>query len=73
VLSLNSEGYNDTYVDRKEISQEINMTRRLCTEHGWPLIDVTRRSVEETAAEILTLFKEFKSGQEGGGETGGAG
>ncbi len=27
VLSLNSEGYNDTYVDRKEISQEINMTR----------------------------------------------
>ena len=73
VLSLNSEGYNDTYVDRKEISQEINMTRRLCTEHGWPLIDVTRRSVEETAAEILTLFKEFKSGQEGGGETGRAG
>ncbi|MET1416263.1 pyruvate, water dikinase regulatory protein [Roseibium sp. HPY-6] len=61
VLSLNSDGYNDTYVDRKEISQEVIMTRRLCAEHGWPLIDVTRRSVEETAAEILTLFKDFKS------------
>ncbi|MEL7525893.1 MAG: pyruvate, water dikinase regulatory protein [Pseudomonadota bacterium] len=61
VLSLNSDGYNDTYVDRKEISQEINMTRRLCSENEWPLIDVTRRSVEETAAEILTLFKHFKS------------
>lgn len=61
VLSLNSEDYNDTYVDRKEISQEINMTRRLCSEHGWPLIDVTRRSVEETAAEILTHFKDFKN------------
>ncbi|MGX1499332.1 pyruvate, water dikinase regulatory protein [Roseibium aggregatum] len=70
VLSLNSEGYNDTYVDRKEISQEINMTRRLCTENEWPLIDVTRRSVEETAAEILTLFKDYKSGQEGAPETG---
>lgn len=61
VLSLNSDGYNDTYVDRKEISQEINMTRRLCSENEWPLIDVTRRSVEETAAEIMTLFKHFKS------------
>ncbi|MFB9176081.1 pyruvate, water dikinase regulatory protein [Roseibium salinum] len=64
VLSLNRDGYADTYIDRKEISQEINMTRRLCTEHDWPLIDVTRRSVEETAAEIMTLFKEHKSLQE---------
>lgn len=64
VLSINSDGYTDTYVDRKEISQEINMTRRLCSEHGWPLIDVSRRSVEETAAEILTLFKDYKSERE---------
>ncbi|MTI44402.1 hypothetical protein JM93_03337 [Roseibium hamelinense] len=60
VLSLNSEGYNDSYTDRKEIAQEINMTRRLCSEHDWPIIDVTRRSVEETAAEILTLYKDHK-------------
>lgn len=64
VLSLNSEGYNDTYVDRKEISQEINMTRRLCSDQNWPLIDVSRRSVEETAAEILTLFKQYRSERE---------
>ncbi|GGB40185.1 putative pyruvate, phosphate dikinase regulatory protein [Roseibium aquae] len=61
VLSLNSDGYTDTYVDRKEIASEITMTRRLCSEFGWPLIDVTRRSVEETAAEILTLYKAFKA------------
>lgn len=64
VLSLNSEGYNDTYVDRKEISQEINMTRRLCSDHEWPLIDVSRRSIEETAAEILSLYRDYKSDQE---------
>ncbi len=69
VLSLNSEGYNDTYVDRKEISQEVNMTRRLCSENSWPLIDVTRRSVEETAAEILTLFRDFKAETEGSIDT----
>jgi hypothetical protein len=66
VLSLNSEGYNDQYVDRKEISQEISMTRRLCSEHDWPLIDVSRRSVEETAAEIMTLFKDHKATRENG-------
>ena len=66
VLSLNSEGYNDQYVDRKEISREINMPRRLCSEHNWPLIDVTRRSIEETAAEILTLFKDYKTARENG-------
>lgn len=60
VLSINSESYNDTYVDRKEIAREINMTRRLCSENDWPVIDVTRRSIEETAAEILTLFRAYK-------------
>lgn len=61
ILSMNSDGYNDTYIDRKEIAREITMARRLCTENNWPLIDVTRRSVEETAAEIMTLFKAFKA------------
>lgn len=61
ILSLNSEGYNESYIDRKEIAREITMARRLCSENNWPLIDVTRRSVEETAAEILTLFKVFQA------------
>jgi regulator of PEP synthase PpsR (kinase-PPPase family) len=61
VLSLHSENYNETYVDRKEIAREITMTRRLCSENDWPLIDVTRRSIEETAAEILGLYREKKA------------
>lgn len=46
----------DTYTDKAEISQEIAYSRRLCARHGWPVIDVTRRSVEETAATIIQLF-----------------
>jgi regulator of PEP synthase PpsR (kinase-PPPase family) len=46
----------DDYVDREQIAQEITHSRRLCARHGWPVIDVTRRSVEETAATIIKLF-----------------
>ena len=45
-----------TYVDREAIAAEIAHTRKLCARHGWPIIDVTRRSIEETAAAILRLY-----------------
>jgi regulator of PEP synthase PpsR (kinase-PPPase family) len=41
------------YVDHAQIANEIQHSRRLCARHGWPVIDVTRRSVEETAAAII--------------------
>jgi regulator of PEP synthase PpsR (kinase-PPPase family) len=46
----------DDYVDRNQITNEIAYSRRLCTKHGWPVIDVTRRSIEETAATIIRLL-----------------
>jgi regulator of PEP synthase PpsR (kinase-PPPase family) len=46
------------YIDRAQIANEIQHSRRLCTRHGWPVIDVTRRSVEETAASIIRLFQD---------------
>lgn len=46
----------DDYIDRAQITEEISYSRRLCARHGWPVIDVTRRSVEETAATILQLM-----------------
>jgi regulator of PEP synthase PpsR (kinase-PPPase family) len=49
------------YVDHAQIANEIQYSRRLCTRHGWPLIDVTRRSVEETAATIIRLRHEHAS------------
>lgn len=46
----------DDYVDRSQIATELAYTRRLCARYGWPVIDVTRRSVEETAATIIRLL-----------------
>jgi regulator of PEP synthase PpsR (kinase-PPPase family) len=52
----------DEYVDRNVIAEEIAHSRRICARHGWPVIDVTRRSVEETAATILRLYHDRESG-----------
>jgi regulator of PEP synthase PpsR (kinase-PPPase family) len=38
------------------VRQEVMAARRLFTRQGWPVIDVTRRSIEETAATIMTLL-----------------
>ena len=45
------------YVDLDAVRDEVAQARRLCTEHGWPVIDVTRRSIEETAASIIQLLQ----------------
>lgn len=46
----------EDYVDRDAIAAEIAQTRQLCARHSWPIIDVTRRSIEETAAAIIRLY-----------------
>lgn len=46
----------DEYVDRSQIANELTYSRRLCAKHAWPVIDVTRRSIEETAATIIRLL-----------------
>jgi regulator of PEP synthase PpsR (kinase-PPPase family) len=42
------------YADLEAVRGEVAEARRLCARHHWPVIDVTRRSIEETAASILT-------------------
>lgn len=46
------------YVDPELVRAEVLAARRLYSQQGWPMIDVTRRSIEETAAAILTLLQE---------------
>jgi [pyruvate, water dikinase]-phosphate phosphotransferase / [pyruvate, water dikinase] kinase len=57
MLSLNAD-HQSLYVDRIAVAQEIAHSRRLFAERGWPVIDVTRRSIEETAAAIIDLHRE---------------
>ncbi|MEM7301367.1 MAG: pyruvate, water dikinase regulatory protein [Pseudomonadota bacterium] len=55
VLSFEDDFVNATYTDRTIIAQELSYTRRLCKTNRWPMIDVSRRSVEETAAEVIAI------------------
>lgn len=45
------------YVDHDAVKAELLWARRLCNRHGWPVVDVTRRSIEETAATVLQLME----------------
>jgi regulator of PEP synthase PpsR (kinase-PPPase family) len=58
LLGLKVHRDGDLYVDRQAVAEEIAFSRRLCGKHGWPLIDVTRRSIEETAAAVMALLAE---------------
>jgi regulator of PEP synthase PpsR (kinase-PPPase family) len=44
------------YIDEESVRSELLWARRLCNKRGWPVIDVTRRSIEETAATVLQLM-----------------
>jgi regulator of PEP synthase PpsR (kinase-PPPase family) len=56
LLTLNAE-IETPYVDRMSVADEVATSRRLFTAHNWPTIDVTRRSIEETAAAIIDLHR----------------
>jgi regulator of PEP synthase PpsR (kinase-PPPase family) len=56
LLGLRAEHEADDYVDRQAVAAEIAAARKLCGKHNWPIIDVTRRSIEETAAEVMALL-----------------
>jgi regulator of PEP synthase PpsR (kinase-PPPase family) len=58
LLGLKAHHDDDQYIDRKVVAEEVAFSRRLCAKHNWPIIDVTRRSIEETAAAVLKLLAE---------------
>jgi regulator of PEP synthase PpsR (kinase-PPPase family) len=58
LLGLKAHRDDDQYIDRTAVAEEIAASRRLCARHNWPLIDVTRRSIEETAAAVLAHLGE---------------
>jgi regulator of PEP synthase PpsR (kinase-PPPase family) len=56
------------YVDEDAVKAELLWARRLCNRHGWPVIDVTRRSIEETAATVLQLMDAWHERRRKAGE-----
>jgi len=60
--AMNDTG-NETYIDIDQITAEVRRARRLFTANNWPVIDVTRRSVEETAAAIIQLHTNWVEAQ----------
>jgi len=58
LLGLRAHHDEDQYIDRKAVAEEVAFSRKLCAKHNWPSIDVTRRSIEETAAAVLKLLAE---------------
>ncbi|WP_037505255.1 kinase/pyrophosphorylase, partial [Rhizorhabdus wittichii] len=63
LLSLN-QSPETAYVDHERVAAELSFARRIFSDHGWPVIDVTRRSIEETAAAIINLVNERSAKEE---------
>ena len=59
LLSLKASD-TSSYVDHEAVAAEIASSRKLFARRGWPVIDVTRRSIEETAAAILDLLRDHR-------------
>jgi regulator of PEP synthase PpsR (kinase-PPPase family) len=55
MLSIGAGSDNDVYTDRQSVTDEVTYARRLSAKYGWALLDVSRRSIEETAAAIMKL------------------
>ena len=58
LLGLKAHRSDDQYIDKAAVADEVAYSRRLCTKNSWPSIDVTRRSIEETAAAVMRLLSE---------------
>ncbi len=57
-LRIMNEERSVSYADVDSVREEVAESRRLFTKYGWPVIDVTRRSIEETAASIVQLYNQ---------------
>jgi regulator of PEP synthase PpsR (kinase-PPPase family) len=55
-LKMLNQSSETSYVDPEAVRNELTEARRHYTKNGWPVIDVTRRSIEETAAEVMMLL-----------------
>jgi regulator of PEP synthase PpsR (kinase-PPPase family) len=57
---------NEDYADIRKINEELTQARRLYQDQGWPIIDVSRKSIEETAAEIIKIYQKWRENNDHG-------
>ena len=62
-LHAMNENSDADYANPEKVAEEVANARRLFTTHNWPMIDVTRRSVEETSAAIINLHTKWLDGR----------
>ncbi|MBN9543488.1 MAG: kinase/pyrophosphorylase [Alphaproteobacteria bacterium] len=58
LIALNNDISNNEYIDLEKIYEEIDASRKFFLKNNWPVIDVTERSVEETAARIINIYND---------------
>ncbi|HEX9789265.1 MAG TPA: pyruvate, water dikinase regulatory protein [Kiloniellales bacterium] len=64
-MRMIAEGQDKTdYLDLDAVREEVSLARKYCRQHNWPIIDVTRRSIEETAATVMTLYAKHRGAGE---------
>ncbi|APG61754.1 phosphoenolpyruvate synthase regulatory protein [Sphingorhabdus lutea] len=63
LLSLNQTPETD-YVDEDKVKQELAFARRMFADNDWPVMDVTRRSIEESAAAIIKMFNDRENAKD---------
>ena len=59
-LLMLQENKTTDYVDEDLVKEEVKGSRRLFSKMGWPVIDVTRRSIEETSVAIINMKNKFE-------------
>ena len=56
LLSMGADSSSDSYIDKQAVADEVAYARKLSAKFNWSMLDVTRRSIEETAAAVLKLY-----------------
>jgi regulator of PEP synthase PpsR (kinase-PPPase family) len=65
-LSVMGEDRSTAYADEESVKAELSYARRMFADNDWPVIDVTRRSIEESAAAIIKLVEDRRAAREAG-------
>ena len=55
------ESENKSYTDIENIRKEVDQAKNTFRKYNWPVIDVTRKSVEETAASVIKIYEIYKN------------